>query len=81
MGDAAITPEVLAASTVVEEDGDLYGPCGTCAEPFVVGDQMLTVRAPEFDRVSHGPGGASAVLRAVEDIHLRCYQGETLRHG
>lgn len=67
---AAITPEVAAAaydlddfSWIVEEE--LW--CGTCGEDFAVGQQAIEVRAPEQD-----VGRA----RAVETIHLRCYQGE-----
>lgn len=68
-----ITPELLAASTVIQRGDDLLGSefwCGACGDPFEVGQQALEIYSPEFDAGKH---------RAVEDIHLCCYQGEEVR--
>lgn len=67
--EARITSEVAAAATVLVEhdwlvDEDVI--CGTCGEEFEPGQQVLNVRSPVYDGM-------------VEDIHLRCYQGEEVR--
>lgn len=70
---AEITPEVASAASTLEDDDWVLEEgfwCGTCGNEFESGQQVLSVYAPEFDIGS---------TRAVEDIHLRCYQGEEFR--